>query len=193
VTFIQPLGQTGKKKRHYEYTAIDDCTRLHVLRAYPTHDQKTAIRFIDHVLSKLPFEIEKVQPVTIRPFTRRCALKWSRYLEWSSIQPITSTSRPVVSCTWVKSDCQSSFGRSAANRSQGLRGRFCGCGVIFLSAVRRRQIVVLDGVVPSGARSSAIVSAPASRLSATSCPRSSRTRSVTARGVRFGDDRGRRE
>jgi hypothetical protein len=59
VKFIEPLGQTGRKKRYYQYTAIDDCTR--VLRAYPTHDQKTAIRFIDHVLSKLPFKVEKVQ------------------------------------------------------------------------------------------------------------------------------------
>jgi transposase InsO family protein len=61
VKFIEPLGQTGRKKRYYQYTAIDDCTRLRVLRAYPTHDQKTAIRFIDHVLSKLPFKVEKVQ------------------------------------------------------------------------------------------------------------------------------------
>ena len=34
---------------------------MRVRRAYPTHDQKTAIRFIDHVLSKLPFKVEKVQ------------------------------------------------------------------------------------------------------------------------------------
>lgn len=61
VKFIEPLGQTGKKKRYYQYTAIDDCTRLRVLRAYPNHDQKTAIQFIDHVLSKLPFQVEKVQ------------------------------------------------------------------------------------------------------------------------------------
>ncbi len=61
VKFIEPLGQTGKKKRFYQYTAIDDCTRLRVLRAYPTHDQKTSIKFIDHVLSKLPFKIDEVQ------------------------------------------------------------------------------------------------------------------------------------
>jgi transposase InsO family protein len=40
VKFIEPLGQTGRKKRYYQYTAI---------------------RFIDHVLSKLPFKVEKVQ------------------------------------------------------------------------------------------------------------------------------------
>jgi transposase len=56
VKFIEPLGQTGKKKRYYQYTVIDDCTRLRILRAYPTHDQKTAIGFIDHVLSKLPVQ-----------------------------------------------------------------------------------------------------------------------------------------
>lgn len=61
VKFIEPLGQTGRKKRYYQYTAIDDCTRLRVLRAHPNHDQQTAIRFIDHVLSKLPFQVEQVQ------------------------------------------------------------------------------------------------------------------------------------
>jgi len=39
----------------------DDCTRLRVLRAYPRCGQKTAIQFIDHVLAKLPFAVERVQ------------------------------------------------------------------------------------------------------------------------------------
>lgn len=59
--FIEPRGQTGKKKRRYHYTTNDACTRLRVLHANPTHDQKTAIRFIDHVLSKPPFQVQKVQ------------------------------------------------------------------------------------------------------------------------------------
>ncbi|MFF8431065.1 IS481 family transposase [Streptomyces sp. NPDC016566] len=61
VKFIEPLGQSGRKKRYYQYTAIDDCTRLRVLRAYPRNDQKTAIQFIDYVLAKLPFAVEQVQ------------------------------------------------------------------------------------------------------------------------------------
>jgi hypothetical protein len=61
VKFIEPLGQTGRRKKYYQFTAIDDCTRLRVLRAYPRCDQKTAIAFIDHVLSKLPFAVERVQ------------------------------------------------------------------------------------------------------------------------------------
>ena len=44
VKFIEPLGQTGlRRKKYYQFTAIDDCTRLRVLRAYPRYDQKTAI------------------------------------------------------------------------------------------------------------------------------------------------------
>ena len=60
--FIEPLGQKGlRRKKYYQFTAIDDCTRLRVLRAYPRCDQKTAIAFLDHVLSKLPFAVERVQ------------------------------------------------------------------------------------------------------------------------------------
>ena len=62
VKFIEPLGQKGlRPKKYYQFTAIDDCTRLRVLRAYPRCDQKTAIAFIDDVMAKLPFKVERVQ------------------------------------------------------------------------------------------------------------------------------------
>ena len=32
-----------------------------MLRAYPRSDQKTAIQFLDYVLSRLPFQVEKIQ------------------------------------------------------------------------------------------------------------------------------------
>ena len=51
--------------------------------------------------------------------------------------------------TWVKSDCQSSFGRSAVNRIQEERGRFCGCGATCPAAFRIRQIVTRDTVMCS--------------------------------------------
>jgi len=59
VKFIEPLP--GSRKRHYQFTAIDDCTRLRVLRIYPRNDQKTAIQFIDYVLERLPFQVEVIQ------------------------------------------------------------------------------------------------------------------------------------
>lgn len=62
VKFIEPLSQQGlRRKKYYQFTAIDDCTRLRVLRAYPRCDQKTAISFVDDVMAKLPFQVERVQ------------------------------------------------------------------------------------------------------------------------------------
>ena len=61
VKFIEPITTgSGRRKRYYQYTAIDDCTRLGVLRAFPRSDQKTAIQFLDYVLSRLPFQVEKI-------------------------------------------------------------------------------------------------------------------------------------
>ena len=59
VKFIEPIG--ASRRKHYQYTAIDDCTRLRVLRIYPHNNQKTAIQFIDEVLARLPFKTECVQ------------------------------------------------------------------------------------------------------------------------------------
>ena len=62
VKFIEPIAAgAGRRKRYYQYTAIDDCTWLRVLRAYPRSDQNTAIQFLDYVLSRLPFQVEKIQ------------------------------------------------------------------------------------------------------------------------------------
>ena len=59
VKFTEP--NAGLKKRHYQYTAIDDCTRIRVLRIYPKNDQKTAIQFLDYFLERLPFKVEVIQ------------------------------------------------------------------------------------------------------------------------------------
>ena len=55
---IKPVGRRGK---FYQYTAIDDCTRLRVLKIYPKNNQKTAVQFLDYVLSQLPFQVEAIQ------------------------------------------------------------------------------------------------------------------------------------
>ena len=60
VKFVEPL-KGAAKKRYYQYTAIDDCTRLRVLRIYPRNNQKTAIQFADYVLEKLPFVVQVIQ------------------------------------------------------------------------------------------------------------------------------------
>ncbi len=60
VKFIRPAGGPRRKK-HYQFTAIDDCTRIRMLPAYPRCDQKTAIRFLDYLLERLPFKVEVIQ------------------------------------------------------------------------------------------------------------------------------------
>ena len=59
VKFIAPLP--GSRRKYYQFTAIDDCTRLRVLRIYDRLNQKTAIQFLDYVLAKLPFRVERIQ------------------------------------------------------------------------------------------------------------------------------------
>ena len=60
--FIEPVTTPeGRRKEYYRYTAIDDCTRLRLLRIYDKHDPKAAIAFMDDVLSLPPFQVEKVQ------------------------------------------------------------------------------------------------------------------------------------
>jgi transposase InsO family protein len=60
VKFVAPL-KGARKRRFYQFTAIDDCTRIRVLRIYDRLNQKTAIQFVDYVLEKLPFVVEQIQ------------------------------------------------------------------------------------------------------------------------------------
>ena len=59
VKFIAPLK--GSRKKHYQFTAIDDCTRIRVLRIYDRLNQGSAICFVDYALEKLPFRVEVIQ------------------------------------------------------------------------------------------------------------------------------------
>ncbi len=59
VKFLAPLE--GSRKKHYQFTAIDDCTRIRVLHIYDRCNQKTAIQFVDYVVQKLPFRVEVIQ------------------------------------------------------------------------------------------------------------------------------------
>ena len=55
---LKPIGRRGK---FYQFTAIDDCTRLRIIKIYPPLNQKTTIQFLDYLLSQLPFAVEKIQ------------------------------------------------------------------------------------------------------------------------------------
>jgi transposase InsO family protein len=66
VKFVEPLKDApkpavGRRTKYYQFTAIDDCTRLRVLKIYPKCDQKTAIQFLDYVLERMPFQVQQIQ------------------------------------------------------------------------------------------------------------------------------------
>ena len=59
VKFLERIP--GTRRRLYQFTAIDDCTRVRVLKIYDACNQRTAIRFIDEVRRRLPFRVQVVQ------------------------------------------------------------------------------------------------------------------------------------
>jgi transposase InsO family protein len=45
----------------YQSTAIDDCTRLKVIRLYPNKQAVSTLDFLDQVVSEFPFPIQRIQ------------------------------------------------------------------------------------------------------------------------------------
>ena len=61
VKFLQLKDVEGKIVKRYQYTAIDDATRIRALQIYPKHNQNYAIKFVDYVIEKFPFRISMVR------------------------------------------------------------------------------------------------------------------------------------
>jgi transposase InsO family protein len=61
VKFLTFLGKDEKKVRRYQYTAIDDATRIRALKIYLRHNQQNAIKFVDYVIEKFPFRIQMIR------------------------------------------------------------------------------------------------------------------------------------
>jgi hypothetical protein len=61
VKFLTLQSATGTRVRRYQYTAIDDATRIRALRVYRRHTQQNAIAFMDHIVAKFPFRIHTVR------------------------------------------------------------------------------------------------------------------------------------
>lgn len=59
VKFLERIP--GTRKRLYQFTAIDDCTRIRILKVYDACNQRTAIRFLNEVRKRLPFRILVLQ------------------------------------------------------------------------------------------------------------------------------------
>ncbi|OYR24102.1 HTH-like domain protein [Brucella lupini] len=61
VKFLKFEGVDGKIVKRFQYTAIDDATRIRALKVYDRHTQANAIDFIDTVIAKFPFRIREIR------------------------------------------------------------------------------------------------------------------------------------
>jgi transposase len=61
VKFLDFEDASGKRLRRFQYTAIDDATRIRALRIYEKHTQQSATDFIDYVVKKFPFRIHTIR------------------------------------------------------------------------------------------------------------------------------------
>ncbi|NGO56084.1 transposase [Mesorhizobium camelthorni] len=62
VKFLKFDRKDGKSIKRYQYTAIDDATRIRALKIYDRHNQANAIDFINTVIARFPFRIREVRP-----------------------------------------------------------------------------------------------------------------------------------
>jgi transposase InsO family protein len=55
------MDVTKLRSKAYQFTAIDDCTRLKVIRVYPNKKASSSILFLGEVLDNFPFPIQRIQ------------------------------------------------------------------------------------------------------------------------------------
>jgi len=61
VKFLTFIDKQGRKLKRYQYTAIDDATRIRALKIYPKHTQANAIRFVNYVIEQFPFRLHTIR------------------------------------------------------------------------------------------------------------------------------------
>lgn len=61
VKFLFFRDDKGRRIKRFQYTAIDDATRIRALKVYDRHNQANAMNFLDYVVKKFPFRIKFIQ------------------------------------------------------------------------------------------------------------------------------------
>lgn len=61
VKFLTFRSKRGQKIRRFQFTAIDDATRVRGLKIYKKHTQANAIDFVDYIIEKFPFRIREIR------------------------------------------------------------------------------------------------------------------------------------
>ena len=61
VKFLCFKDEDGQRIKRFQYTAIDDCTRISALKIDEQHNQASSIDFIHYVVETLPFRIKTIR------------------------------------------------------------------------------------------------------------------------------------
>jgi len=61
VKFLTFRVKRGEKISRFQYTSIDDATRVRTLKDYDRHTQANAIHFINHIIQKFPFRTREIR------------------------------------------------------------------------------------------------------------------------------------
>lgn len=61
VKFLFFKDLSGRRIKRFQYTAIDDATRIRALKVYNRHTQANAIDFLNRVVKKFPFRIKTIR------------------------------------------------------------------------------------------------------------------------------------
>ena len=61
VKFVFIKDEGGQRIQRFQYTAIDDCTRVRALKIYEQHNQSCSIDFINYIVEKFPFRIKTIR------------------------------------------------------------------------------------------------------------------------------------
>jgi len=61
VKFLSFKDLKGKNVKRFQYTAVDDATRVRALKVYKRHTQANVIDFVSYVVEKFPFRIHTIQ------------------------------------------------------------------------------------------------------------------------------------
>ena len=100
VTFLEWITKRGKIVRRFQYTAIDDATRIRALKVYTRHTQRNAIDFMDYVIEKFPFRINMVR--TDRGHEFQALFHWhlaDRGIQHAYIKPRSPQLNGKVECS----------------------------------------------------------------------------------------------
>ena len=63
--------ETGKSKKFYQYTALDEYSRWRYVEAFEEHSTYSSAHFLEHLIQRFPMPIECVQTDNGMEFTKR--------------------------------------------------------------------------------------------------------------------------